>query len=134
VQAFLNRPLQETGYAYVYLVATYLHGQLGRALQVCSRAAVIAMGVNADGCHVLVGLQVGDGESKAFWTEFIAHLKEHGLTGVKLVISDTHLGLTKAISRQLQGCVWQRCPAQRVRPGERRRNPQPLGRRVRLPG
>ena len=38
VQAFLNRPLQESGYAYVYLDTTYLHGRLGKALQVCSRA------------------------------------------------------------------------------------------------
>ncbi len=28
VQAFLNRPLQEIGYAYVFLDATYLHGRL----------------------------------------------------------------------------------------------------------
>jgi putative transposase len=44
VQAFLSRPLQESGYAYVYLDATYLKGRLGRALQVCSRAVVVAMG------------------------------------------------------------------------------------------
>ena len=37
VQAFLSRPLQEAGYGYVYLDATYLHGRLGKALQVCSR-------------------------------------------------------------------------------------------------
>ena len=29
--------------------------------------------------------------------------------GPDLVISDAHVGLTKAIRRQLQGCVWQRC-------------------------
>jgi putative transposase len=116
VQAFLNRPLQETGYAYVYLDATYLHGRLGKALQVCSRAVVVAMGVNADGRRELLGLKVGDSESEGFWTEFIASLiaagfceaVERGLTGVKLVISDAHGGLTKAIRRQLQGCVWQR--------------------------
>jgi transposase-like protein len=44
VHAFLNRPLQETGLAYVYLDATYLHGRLGKILQVCSRAVVVAMG------------------------------------------------------------------------------------------
>jgi len=48
VQAFLNR-LLEGGYAYVYLDATYLHGRLGKALEVCSRAVLVAMGVNADG-------------------------------------------------------------------------------------
>ncbi|WP_233128700.1 transposase, partial [Synechococcus sp. 8F6] len=27
MHAFLNRPLQESGYAYVFLDATYLHGR-----------------------------------------------------------------------------------------------------------
>ena len=109
VQAFLARPLESSTYAYVYLDATYLKGRLGKALQVCSRAVVVAMGVNADGRRELLGIKVGDSENEAFWAEFIAHLKERGLTGVKLVISDAHVGLTKAIRRQLQGCVWQRC-------------------------
>jgi len=109
VQAFLNRPLQESGHAYVYLDATYLKGRLGKALQVCSRAVVVAMGVNADGRRELLGLKVGDSESEVFWAEFIASLKERGLSGVKLVVSDAHVGLSKAIRRQLQGCVWQRC-------------------------
>jgi len=109
VQAFLSRPLGASGYAYLYLDATYLHGRLGRAMQVCSRAVVVAMGVNADGRRELLGLQVGDSESEAFWSQFIGSLKERGLTGVKLVISDAHQGLTNAIRRMLQGSCWQRC-------------------------
>ena len=109
VQAFLNRPLEATGYAYLYLDATYLHGRLGKAMQVCSRAVVVAMGVNADGRRELLGIKVGDSETESFWSEFIGSLKERGLTGVKLVISDAHVGLTKAIRRMLQGSCWQRC-------------------------
>ena len=109
VQAFLARPLESSSYAYVYLDATYLKGRLGKAQQVCSRAVVVAMGVNEDGRRELLGLKVGDSESETFWAEFISHLKERGLDGVKLVISDAHSGLTKAIRRQLQGSVWQRC-------------------------
>ena len=109
VQAFMNRPLQEAGHAYVYLDATDLHGRLGKALQVCSRAVVVAMGVNADGRRELLGLKVGDSESEGFWSEFMASLKERGLSGLRLVVSDAHVGLTKAIRRQRQGCVWQRC-------------------------
>ena len=109
VQAFLSRPLESSTYAYVYLDATYLHGRQGKAQQVTSRAAVVAMGVNGDGRRELLGLKVGNSETEAFWAEFISHLKERGLDGVKLVISDAHAGLTKAIRRQLQGCVWQRC-------------------------
>ena len=108
VQAFLARPLEGSGYTYVYLDATYLKGLLGKAQQVCSRAVVVAMGVNEDGRRELLGLKVGDSESETFWAEFISHLKERGLDGVKLVISDAHSGLTKAIRRQLQGCVWER--------------------------
>ena len=59
VQAFLNRPLENQGYAYLYLDATYLHGRLGRAMQVCSRAVVVAMGVNADGRPGTAGPQGG---------------------------------------------------------------------------
>jgi transposase-like protein len=66
------------------------------------------MGVNENGRRELLGLKVGDSESETFWAEFISHLKERGLDGVKLVISDAHAGLTKAIRRQLQGCLWQR--------------------------
>jgi putative transposase len=109
VQAFLGRSLESSSYAYVYLDATYLKGRLGKAQQVCSRAVVVAMGVNEDGRRELLGIKVGDSESEPFWAEFISHLKERGLSGVKLVISDAHSGLTKAIRRQLQGCSWQRC-------------------------
>ena len=78
-------------------------------MQVCSRAVVVAMGVNADGRRELLGLKVGDSESEGFWSQFIGSLKERGLTGVKLVISDAHRGLTNAIRRMLQGSCWQRC-------------------------
>jgi putative transposase len=108
VQAFLNRPLQESGYAYLYLDATYLHGRLGKALQVCSRAVVVAMGVNADGRRELLGLKVGDSETEGFWSAFIASLKERGLTasaGGQRRPRGSHQGDPP----QLQGCVWQRC-------------------------
>ena len=109
IQAFLERPLDGCRYPYLYLDATYLHGRLGKTLQVCSRAVVVAMGVNADGRRELLGLKVGDSESEPFWREFLASLKQRGLTGVRLVVSDAHVGLTKAVGRMFQGCSWQRC-------------------------
>jgi hypothetical protein len=103
VQAFLARPLVSSGYAYVYLDATYLKGRLGKALQVCSSAVVVALGVNEDGRRELLGLKVGDSETETFWVEFMNSIKERGLARVRLVVSDAHTGLTKAICRQLQG-------------------------------
>jgi transposase-like protein len=52
---------------------------------------------------------VGDSESEPFWREFLASLKQRGLTGVRLVVSDAHVGLTKAVGRMFQGSSWQRC-------------------------
>ncbi len=75
VQAFLNPPLEEGCYAYIFLDATHLHGRLGNAVQVCSRAVVVAIGVNTDGRSEQLGLMVGEIESEGFLTEFLALLK-----------------------------------------------------------
>ena len=109
VKAFLSRPLDHAHFPYVYLDATYLHGRLGRNLQVCSRAVVVAIGINALGYREVLGIAVGDSEAEGFWRQFLSSLKERGLTGTRLVISDAHLGLTAAIKRMFQGCSWQRC-------------------------
>jgi transposase-like protein len=104
-----SRPLDHAHFPYVYLDATYLHGRLGRNLQVVSRAVVVAIGINALGFREVLGIAVGDSEAEAFWCQFLGSLKERGLTGTRLVISDAHLGLTAAIKRMFQGCSWQRC-------------------------
>ncbi len=109
VRAFLARPLESSGYADMHLDATYLKRRRGKAQQVCSHDIDVAMGLNGDGRWELLGIKVGDSETKSFWAEFNSHLKERGLAGVRLVVSVAHTGLTKAIRRQLQGCVWQRC-------------------------
>ena len=48
----LGRPLDHARFPYVYLDATYLHGRLGRNMQVCSRAVVVAIGINALGYRI----------------------------------------------------------------------------------
>jgi putative transposase len=108
VQAFLNRPL-ENRYPYVYLDATYLHGRDPARRQVISRAVIVAVGITATGQREVLGIEVGDSEDEAFWTAFLRRLRERGLTGVQLVISDAHAGLKKAIARCCQGTSWQRC-------------------------
>jgi putative transposase len=74
VKAFLGLPLDHARYPYVFLDATYLHGRLGLGQQGCSRAAVIAMGVNADGRRGQLGLQARDSKSEGFWKAFIGSL------------------------------------------------------------
>jgi putative transposase len=70
---------------------------------------VIATGVTADGNREVLGVDVGDSEDELFWTTFLRTLKDRGLGGVRLVISDAHAGLKASIARVLQGAAWQRC-------------------------
>ena len=74
-----------------------------------SRAVVIATGVTADGHREVLGVDVGDSETEDFWTEFLRSLRERGLHGIQLVISDAHRGLTNAIATVCAGAAWQRC-------------------------
>jgi putative transposase len=105
--AFRARPLGHVEFPYVFLDATYLKGRVGG--QVVSRAVVVATGVSMNGDREVLGCAVGDSEDEAFWTTFLRSLRERGLTGVRLVISDHHLGLTKAIATVMVGSAWQRC-------------------------
>lgn len=104
---FRARRLDDTMYPYVFVDATYCKARVGR--RVVSQAIVIAIGVAADGRRQVLGFQVGDTESEPFWTEFFRDLKQRGLGGVQLVISDAHAGLIRAIQVAFQGVAWQRC-------------------------
>jgi putative transposase len=107
VAAWRARPLDEQPFPYVFCDATYCKVRLrGR---VVSQAVVIATGVSADGRREVLGCAVGDSETESFWTEFLRSLRDRGLSGVQLVISDSHRGLTNAIATTLQGAAWQRC-------------------------
>jgi putative transposase len=68
---------------------------------------IIAVGVNTDGVRGF-GVAVGPSEAEPFWTDFLRSLTRRGLRGVKLVISDAHLGLKAAIAKIFKA-TWQRC-------------------------
>jgi transposase-like protein len=105
--AFRARALGHVEFPYVFLDATYLKGRVGG--QVVSRAVVVATGVAMSGDREVLGCAVGDSEDEAFWTEFLRSLRARGLSGVRLVISDHHLGLKKAVATVMIGAAWQRC-------------------------
>jgi putative transposase len=107
VAAFRDRSLAETNYPYVFLDATYCKARINH--RVVSQAVVVAVGVSATGRREVLGMDVGDSEDGAFWTAFLRGLKARGLTGVKLVIADAHLGLRAAVNAVLLGASVQRC-------------------------
>lgn len=105
--AFRSRSLAHVEFPYMFLDATYLKGRVNH--QVVSRAVVVATGVSMDGHREVLGCAVGDSEDGAFWTEFLRSLRARGLGGVRLVISDQHLGLKAAVEAVMVGSAWQRC-------------------------
>jgi putative transposase len=107
VAAWRTRALDEQAFPYVFLDATYCKVRINN--RVVTQAVAIATGVSADGTREVLGCAVGDSETEVFWTEFLRDLRDRGLTGVQLVISDAHRGLTNAIGTVLQGTGWQRC-------------------------
>jgi putative transposase len=108
VGAFRTRRLDHIEFPYVYLDATYLHVR-NQSSQVCSMAAVVATGITAAGSREVLGVDVGDSEDEVFWRGFLRSLRQRGLGGVRLVISDQHAGLVAALRRTFQGSTHQRC-------------------------
>jgi putative transposase len=105
VEAFRTRPL-EGRYPYVFFDAKVEKVRDGG--RVVNKALVIAHGVHETGRREILGLDVGEAETEAFWTDFLRDLVKRGLVGVQLAISDAHAGLKAAIAKVL-GCAWQRC-------------------------
>jgi putative transposase len=107
VAAFRQRPLDAGPYTFVAMDAlTVKVREDGRTVNV---HALIAVGVNNDGHREILGLDVASAEDGAGWLAFLRGLVARGLTGVSLVTSDAHTGLTAAIASALPGAGWQRC-------------------------
>ncbi len=108
VEAFRNRPLADVAYPYLWLDATYLKVREGG--RVVSMAALVATGVAMSGERRVLGLELSAGNDEgSAWPRFLRDLVARGLHGVRLVISDDHAGLVKALHEQLLGAAWQRC-------------------------
>ena len=74
-----------------------------------SQAIVTAIGLDDTGHKRFVGVDCVDTECHADWKGFLVDLRTRGVDGVKLVVSDAHEGLVKAIGETFQGAAWQRC-------------------------
>jgi transposase-like protein len=108
VEAFRGRSLADQAYPYLWLDATYI--KVREAGRVVSMAALVASGVAVSGERRILGLELSPGlDEGSAWPGFVRSLVERGLHGVRLVISDDHRGLVKAVREELLGAAWQRC-------------------------
>lgn len=106
IELWRNRPL--TGkYVYVYLDGIYLKRSWGG--EVRNIAVLVAVGVDEHGFREILGICEGIKEDQESWRNFLRHLKQRGLSGVQLVISDKCLGLVETLGEFFADARWQRC-------------------------
>lgn len=103
------------GQVYPFLIVDALVIRVRQEGRVRMHSVLIAIGINRDGYREVLGLMIGDSESEATWSAFFGWLKDRGLTGVDLVVSDDHRGLVNAVQTYFQGATWQRCQPHFIR-------------------
>jgi putative transposase len=106
IEEWRNTPI-EGSHAYVYLDGIWMKRSWGGSVKNVS--ILVAIGVNEEGFREILGVMEGAKEDKESWTRFLRHLKERGLSGVRLVVSDKCLGLVESLADFYPESEWQRC-------------------------
>ena len=106
LKAFAKRILEEP-YPYLVLDARYERVRENGVIR--KRAVLIAIGINLQGRRCVLGVELANRESTTSWKQFLGGLRERGLHGVELVVSDNHQGLRRAVIETLPEAAWQRC-------------------------
>jgi putative transposase len=106
IEAWRNRPI-EGEHPYVYLDGIWLKRSWGG--EVKTVAILVAIGVDSDGNREILGVCEGTKEDLESWRNFLRHLKERGLHGVRMIISDKCLGVVEALGEFFPEAQWQRC-------------------------
>lgn len=107
INEWAKRPLNLRYYPFVFVDAMYI--KVREHHRVVSKAVYIATAITENKTREILGLCVDHAESYESWSRFLQQLKSRGLQSPKLVISDAHQGLQKAIQREFIGTSWQRC-------------------------
>jgi len=106
IESWRKQPIKER-YPYVYLDGISLKRTW--AGEVTNVSVLVAIGVSDRGYRKILGIVEGAKEDKAGWSGFLRHLKERGLKGVRLFISDACMGLVESLGEFYPDARWQRC-------------------------
>ena len=112
VEEFLKRPI-ERSIPYLFVDASYF--KVRTDSRYITKAFLVVTAVRDDGYREILGARIADGEDELFWTGLFDDLKDRGLSGVKLVVSDGHKGIQKAVEKSFLGASWQMCHVHFVR-------------------
>jgi putative transposase len=114
LERFSRRRLEED---YPYLVLDARYEKVREEGTVGSQAVLIAIGIDWEGRRNVLAVELANRESASSWKEFLTALRDRGLHGVQLAISDDHAGLRRAIREVLPEATWQRCYVHFLRNG-----------------
>jgi putative transposase len=106
IDAWRNQPIEDE-FPYVYLDGIVLKRTW--AGEVSNVSVLVAIGVNREGYRKILGVVEGHKEDKSGWSGFLKHLKERGLSGVRLFITGAYMGLVESLSEYYPDSKWQRC-------------------------
>ena len=112
VEEFLKRPIEHP-IQYLFVDASYF--KVRTDSRYVTKAFLVVMGIRDDGYREILGARITDGEDELFWSGLFQDLADRGLSGVKLVISDGHKGIQKAVEKSFLGASWQMCHVHLVR-------------------
>ena len=112
VEEFLKRPIEQP-ISYLFVDASYF--KVRNDSRYVTKAFLIVVGIRDDGYREILGARIADGEDEPFWSGLFQDLKDRGLSGVKLVTSDGHKGIQKAVENSFLGASWQMCHVHLVR-------------------
>lgn len=94
IEKWRMKPI-EGKHPYVYLDGLWLKRCWGG--EVKNVSVLVAIGVNEEGYREILGVAEGTKEDKSSWRNFLRYLKERGLKGPRLIVSDKCLGLVEAL-------------------------------------
>ena len=112
VEEFLKKPIEHPIH-YLFVDASYF--KVRTDSRYVTKAFLVVTGIRDDGYREILGARIADCEDELFWSGLFQELADRGLSGVKLVISDGHKGIQKAVEKSFLGASWQMCHVHFIR-------------------
>jgi putative transposase len=106
INEWRERPLVGD-FPYVFLDGLWLKRSWGG--EVKNVSVLVAIGVAQSGYREILAVSEGAKEDTASWTNFLREMKQRGLKGVELFVSDKCLGLVENLADFFPQAKWQRC-------------------------
>lgn len=102
---FRTRPLG----SFMYVQFDAIYEKIRHTGTVKSLPVLVAIGIDKLGRREVLGVSASLSEAEIHWRNFMVSLHKRGLSGMKLITSDSHPGLRSAAASVFPSVPWQRC-------------------------